>query len=68
LINSLYLQIPLVDVTKIPPYSKYMKDIVNNKRKIPNEAITAMLPDYSFKGKLPEKHGDAGIPTIPCTI
>jgi hypothetical protein len=68
LIKSLYLQIPLVDAIKIPPYSKYMKDIVTNKRKIPNEAITAMLADYSFKGKLPEKRGDPGIPTIPCTI
>jgi hypothetical protein len=68
LIKSLYLQIPLVDAIKIPPYSKYMKDIVNNKRKIPNEAITAMRVDYSFKGKLPEKHGDRCIPAIPCTI
>jgi hypothetical protein len=62
------LQIPLVNAIKIPPYSKYMKDIVNNKRKIPNEAITAMLADHSFKGKLPEKGGDPGIPTIHCTI
>lgn len=45
-----------------------MKDIVTNKRKIPNEAITAMLADYSFKEKLPEKRGDPGIPTIPCYI
>jgi hypothetical protein len=27
-----------------------------------------MLADYSFKGKLPEKRGDPGIPTIPCSI
>jgi hypothetical protein len=27
-----------------------------------------MLASYSFKGKLPEKHGDPGIPTIMCTI
>jgi hypothetical protein len=32
-----------------------MKDIVTNKRKIPNDVITAMLASYSFKGKLPEK-------------
>ena len=47
---------------------KYMKDIVTNKRKISTDAITAMLADYSFKGKVPEKHGDPGIPTIPCQI
>ena len=27
LTKSLYLQIPLVDAIKIPPYSKYMKEI-----------------------------------------
>jgi hypothetical protein len=27
-----------------------------------------MLASYSFKGKFPEKRGDPGIPTIPCTI
>jgi hypothetical protein len=68
LIKNLCLQIPLVDAIKIPPYSKYMKDIVTNTRKIPNDAITAMLASYSFEGKLPEKHGDPSIPTIPCTI
>ena len=68
LIKSLCLQIPLVDAIKIPPYSKYMKDIVTNKRKIPTDAITDVLADYSFKGKMPEKRGDPGIPTIPCHI
>ena len=68
LINTLCLQIPLVDAIKIPPYSKYMKDIVTNQRKIPNDAITAMLANYSFEGKWPEKRGDPGIPTIPCHI
>jgi hypothetical protein len=54
LIKKLCLQIPLVDAIKIPPYSKYMKDIVTNKIKIPNDAIIAMLASYSFKGKLPK--------------
>jgi hypothetical protein len=33
-----------------------------------HEAIITMLVDYSFEGKMPEKRGDPGIPTIPCTI
>jgi hypothetical protein len=45
-----------------------MKDIVSNKRKIPNEEISAMLANYSFNGKVPNKLGDPGIPTIPCSI
>ena len=27
-----------------------------------------LLANYSFEGKLPEKCGDPGIPTIPCHI
>ena len=38
--KPLFLQIPLTDAIKLPPYSKYMKDIVSNKRKIPNEAVS----------------------------
>jgi hypothetical protein len=55
LLKNLCLQIPLVDALKMPPYSKYMKDIVTNKRKIPSEAITTMIADYSFIGKMPKK-------------
>src|SRR3954470_3023758 len=66
--KPLFLQIPLTDVIKLPPYSRYMKDIVTNKRKVPNEATSTMLANYSFSGKIPEKLGDPGIPTIPCSI
>src|SRR3954469_19989036 len=66
--KPLFLQITLTDAIKLPPYSKYMKDIVTNKRKLPNEAISTMLSNYSFSGKIPEKLGDPGIPTIPCSI
>ena len=38
-----FLQIPLTDAIKPPPYSKYMKDIVSNKRTIPNNEIYTML-------------------------
>jgi hypothetical protein len=53
--NPLFLQIPLTDTIKLPPYSKYMKDIVSNKRKIPDEEISTLLANYSFNGKVPEK-------------
>src|SRR4051812_7479548 len=45
-----------------------MKDIVSNKRKIPNEEVSTLLANYSFNGKVPKKLGDPGIPTIPCSI
>src|SRR4051812_22216591 len=62
--KPLFLQIPLTDAIKLPPYSKYMKGIVTNKRKVPNEAISTMLSNYSFSGKIPEKLGDLGIAGI----
>jgi len=66
--RPLFLQIPLTDAIRMPPYAKYMKDIVTNKRKIPSEEISTLLANYSFDGKVPEKLGDPDIPTIPCSI
>jgi hypothetical protein len=66
--KPLFLQIPLTDAIKMTPYSKYMKDIDTNKRTIPSEEISTLLANYSFDGKVPEKLGDPGIPTIPCSI
>ena len=45
-----------------------MKDIVTNKRNIPETEISTMLANYTFKGGIPKKHGDPGVPTIPCSI
>jgi hypothetical protein len=66
--KPLFFHIPLIDAIKMPPYSKYMKDIVTNKRKIPSEEISMLLANCSFDGKVLEKLGDPGIPTIPCSI
>ncbi|KAK1619714.1 hypothetical protein QYE76_025231 [Lolium multiflorum] len=56
---------PIEDICEITPPSsmiEYMKDIVTNKRKIPNEEISTMLANYSFNGKIPKKLGDPDIP------
>jgi hypothetical protein len=66
--KPLFLQTPLTEAIKMPPYSNYMKDIVFNKRKIPSEEISTFLANYSFDGKVPEKLGDPGIPTINSSI
>jgi hypothetical protein len=66
--KPLFLQIPLTEVIKMPPYSKYIKDIVSNKGKIPSEEISTLLANYSFDGKVPEKLANPGILTIPCSI
>src|SRR4051812_32894370 len=46
--KPLFLKIPLTDAIKLPPYSRYMKYIVTYKRKLPNEAISTLLANYSF--------------------
>ncbi|KAK1606022.1 hypothetical protein QYE76_029695 [Lolium multiflorum] len=59
---------PIEDICEtIPPSSmiEYMKDIVTNKRKVPNEEISTMLANYSFNGKIPKKLGDPGV-VIDC--
>ena len=45
-----------------------MKDIITNKRKIPEAEISTMLANYTFKDGVPKKLGDSRIPTIPCSI
>ena len=45
-----------------------MKDIVTDKRKILKAEISMMLANYTFKGGIPKKLGDPGVPTIPCSI
>ncbi|KAI5013623.1 hypothetical protein ZWY2020_037136 [Hordeum vulgare] len=68
MIRLVFLQMRLTDMLKMSPYAKYMKDIVTNKRRIPEVEISTMLANYTFKGGTPKKLGDPGVPTIPCSI
>ena len=65
MIRPIFLRMRLTDVLKTNPYAKYMKDIITNKRKIPEAEISTMLANYTFKGGIPKKLGDPGVPTIP---
>ncbi|KAI5007472.1 hypothetical protein ZWY2020_051031, partial [Hordeum vulgare] len=55
MIRPVFLQMRLVDMLKMSLYAKYMKDIVTNKRKIPDLEISTMLANYTFKGGTPKK-------------
>ena len=66
--RPVFLHTRLTDILKMTPYAKYMKDIITNKRKIPEAEISTMLANYTFKYGVPKKLGDPGIPTIPCSI
>jgi len=68
MLRPVFLRTRLTDILKMAPYAKYMKDIITNKRKIPEAEISTMLDNYTFKDGVPKKLGDPGIPTIPCSI
>ena len=63
MIRPIFLRMRLTDMLKMNPYAKYMKDIVTNKIKIPKAEISTMLANYTFKGGIPKKLGDPGVPT-----
>ena len=68
MLTPVFLRLRLTDILKMSPYAKYMKEIVTNKRKIQEAKISTMLANYTFKGGIPKKLGDPGVPTIPCSI
>ena len=68
MIRPIFLRMRLTAMLKIPPYGKYMKDIVTNKRKIREAEISTMLANYTFMGGIPKKLGDPGVPTISYSI
>ena len=60
MLRPVFLRLRLTDMLKMSPYAKYMKDIVTNKRKIPEAEISTMLANYTFKGAISKKLGDQG--------
>ena len=68
MIRPILLRVRLTDMPKMNPYAEYMIEIVTNKRKIPEAEISTMLANYTFKGGIPKKLGDPGVPTTPCSI
>ena len=67
MLRPVFLRLRLTEILKMSHYAKYMKDIVTNKRKIPEAEISTTLANYIFKGGIPKKLGDPGVPTIPCS-
>ncbi|KAI4977706.1 hypothetical protein ZWY2020_014260 [Hordeum vulgare] len=58
MIRPVFLQMRLTDMLKMSLYAKYIKDIVTNKRKIPDLEISTMLANYTFKGRYTIMHAD----------
>ena len=55
MLRPVLLRTRLTGILKMSPYAKYMKDIITNKRKIPEAEISTMLANYFFKDGVPKK-------------
>ncbi|XP_021718614.1 uncharacterized protein LOC110686332 [Chenopodium quinoa] len=68
--KNLHISLPFIEVvTQMPSYSKFLKDILTNKRKLNDEIIT--LPhqvNALFQHKMPKKQKDPGSFTLPVKI
>ncbi|XP_021770610.1 uncharacterized protein LOC110734769 [Chenopodium quinoa] len=68
--KNLHINLPLIEVvTQMPSYSKFLKDILTNKRKLNDELITIPHQVSALvKHKMPKKQKDPGSFTLPVKI
>jgi len=70
-IQKLYVNIPLLDAIQVPTYAKYIRDILNKKRRLPTTEVIKLIEECSVAilNKPPKKKKkDPGCPTIDCSI
>ncbi|XP_059315657.1 uncharacterized protein LOC132066349 [Lycium ferocissimum] len=71
ILKQLYINIPFTDaLTQMPSYAKFLKDILSSKRKLEEVSVVKLTEKCSaiLQNKLPQKLGDPGSFTIPCTL
>ncbi|XP_019234723.1 PREDICTED: uncharacterized protein LOC109215158 [Nicotiana attenuata] len=71
ILKQVQINIPLVDILQeVPKYAKYIKDIVENKRRLTEYETVALTEECSsrIQGKLPQKLKDPGSFTIQISI
>jgi hypothetical protein len=69
-IQRMYVHIPMLDAMQVPTYARYLKDILNQKRPIPETDMLVFAKSCSsaILDGLADKMGDLGVPTISCLI
>jgi hypothetical protein len=70
MIEKIHVSIPLMDIFYVPSYTKYIKDIINNKRPLPSMEVIKLIEECSIAifNRLLEKKKDPGCPMITCSI
>ncbi|XP_074301463.1 uncharacterized protein LOC141632855 [Silene latifolia] len=71
MVRNIQVTIPFAElITQIPPYAKFMKDIIRRKREFGETATVAFMEESSslISGKSPSKLKDPGSFSISCVI
>jgi hypothetical protein len=66
-IQKIDINMPLLDAMQVPTYTRYLKDILNNKRLLPTTKVVKLTEQCSnvILHKLPEKKKDLGVLRSP---
>jgi hypothetical protein len=69
-IGRMYIHIPMLGAMQVQTCARYLKDILNQKRPIPetDRLVFAKGSSGAILDGLPEKMGDPGVLTISCLI
>ncbi|XP_070002793.1 uncharacterized protein LOC142165902 [Nicotiana tabacum] len=71
ILKQLYINIPFTEaLTQMPSYAKFLKEILLSKRKLEEVSVVKLTEKCSaiLQNNLPQKLGDPGSFTIPCTV
>jgi len=67
--KEITINIPFVEAIRdMPLWDKFLKEILQHKRRFDNESVVALLEAPSFLSKIPLKCKDPGSFTVPCAI
>ena len=60
MIQKIHVNIPLLDVMHVPTYTRYIKDIINNKWPLPTTEVVKLTEECSaaILNQSPEKKKD----------
>ncbi|XP_009767057.1 uncharacterized protein [Nicotiana sylvestris] len=70
-LKQVHVNIPFTEVlSHMPAYAKFLKEILSNKRKSEETSVVKLTKHCSsiLQNKLPQKYGDPGSFTIPCSL
>ncbi|OIS97023.1 hypothetical protein A4A49_60707, partial [Nicotiana attenuata] len=71
ILKQLYINISFTEaLTQMPSYAKFLKEILSSKRKLEKVSVVKLTEKCSaiLQNKLPQRLGDPGSFTIPCTV